>query len=147
MMEAQRFEPEGRKPIVKVVDLFCGAGGLAFGLKSTGFQIVAGVDLDPACRYPFEANCGGEFAEKSVSEVTAKELNAWFAGPTSVCWQVAHRASPSRPIRKVESRQTIAGPFSASSSGSLGRCVLRSSRWRMFPGWRCSLFGWSSSAP
>ncbi|TGP24407.1 DNA cytosine methyltransferase [Mesorhizobium sp. M1D.F.Ca.ET.184.01.1.1] len=69
-----------RMPIVKVVDLFCGAGGLAYGLKSAGFEIAAGVDLDPACRHPFETNCGGKFAEKSVDDLTKAELDGWFAG-------------------------------------------------------------------
>lgn len=65
---------------VKVVDLFCGAGGLAYGLKSAGFEIVAGIDLDPTCRHPFETNCGGAFIEKSVEDVTAAELDDLFVG-------------------------------------------------------------------
>lgn len=76
MADEIRITPDLVKPNVKVVDLFCGAGGL----KSVGFQIVAGVDLDPACRHPFEANCGGSFAEKSVSDVTVEELDGWFQG-------------------------------------------------------------------
>lgn len=67
-------------PTVKVVDLFCGAGGLAYGLKSAGMEIAAGVDLDPACRHPFETNCGGKFVEKSVADVTKDELESWFKG-------------------------------------------------------------------
>ena len=65
---------------IKVVDLFCGAGGLAYGLKSAGFEIAAGIDLDPTCRHPFEENCGGTFIEKSVEDVTAVELDSFFAG-------------------------------------------------------------------
>lgn len=67
-------------PVVKVVDLFCGAGGLAFGLKSAGLTVAAGVDLDGSCRHAFETNCGGTFAEKSVVDVTLSDLNTWFAG-------------------------------------------------------------------
>jgi len=69
-----------RDPTIKVVDLFCGAGGLAYGLKTAGLSIAAGVDLDPACRHPFEENCKGHFEEKSVSELTKAELDAWFEG-------------------------------------------------------------------
>lgn len=79
-MAKPRFEDERQRPVVKVVDLFCGAGGLAYGLKSAGLQIAAGVDLDPACQYPFEFNCGGEFAKKSVAELTLAELERWFDG-------------------------------------------------------------------
>lgn len=67
-------------PLIKVVDLFCGAGGLAYGLKTAGLSIAAGVDLDPACRHPFEENCAGHFEEKSVSDLTKAELDRWFAG-------------------------------------------------------------------
>ncbi|NBW14523.1 MAG: DNA cytosine methyltransferase [Caulobacteraceae bacterium] len=66
--------------VVKVVDLFCGAGGLAFGLKAAGLQVAAGVDLDPTCQYPFETNCGGHFEKKSVSDLTPADLNGWFEG-------------------------------------------------------------------
>jgi DNA (cytosine-5)-methyltransferase 1 len=71
---------KARAPIVKVVDLFCGAGGLAYGLRSAGFDIVVGVDMDPACRHPFEANCDGLFVEKSVTDVTKAEVDGWFEG-------------------------------------------------------------------
>lgn len=72
--------PQDRDPIIKVVDLFCGAGGLAYGLKAAGLTIAAGVDLDPACQYPFEENCRGHFEEKSVSDLTKIELDEWFDG-------------------------------------------------------------------
>jgi len=70
----------GHKPVVKVVDLFCGAGGLAYGLKAAGMQIAAGVDLDPACRHPFEANTDGHFENASVSDLPADTVAAWFTG-------------------------------------------------------------------
>ena len=38
------------------VDLFCGAGGLSYGMKHAGITISAGIDIDPACKHPFEAN-------------------------------------------------------------------------------------------
>ena len=73
-------EAAKRAPVVKVVDLFCGAGGLAFGLKAAGLHIAAGVDLDPTCKYPFEENCGGHFEKKSVADLTLNDLNGWFEG-------------------------------------------------------------------
>jgi DNA (cytosine-5)-methyltransferase 1 len=79
-MRKKAKQKKSRIPVVKVVDLFCGAGGLAYGLKSAGFDIAVGVDLDPACRHPFEANCGGEFVEKSVADITKAELTNWFNG-------------------------------------------------------------------
>lgn len=61
-----------------VVDLFCGAGGLSYGLKLEGLQIAAGIDLDEACRYAFEANNKANFLLKDVSRLTAQELNGMF---------------------------------------------------------------------
>ena len=34
----------GRLPSIEVVDLFCGIGGLSYGMKSEGFKILAGFD-------------------------------------------------------------------------------------------------------
>lgn len=62
-----------------VVDLFCGAGGLAHGFKLEGFKIAAGVDIEPACRFPFERNNDTTFHETDVSKLTADELEAMFA--------------------------------------------------------------------
>lgn len=67
----------GAKRIV-AVDLFCGAGGLAYGLKSAGLKVAAGVDLDPRCRFPIEKNCSAKFFERDVAEVTAADLRNWF---------------------------------------------------------------------
>ncbi|WP_338658974.1 DNA cytosine methyltransferase [Yersinia intermedia] len=63
---------------IACVDLFCGAGGLTHGLVLEGITVVAGVDIDPACRFPYETNNKAKFIEKSVSAVTSSELNSWF---------------------------------------------------------------------
>ncbi|MFN0202896.1 MAG: DNA cytosine methyltransferase, partial [Bacteroidia bacterium] len=39
-----------------VIDLFCGIGGLTHGLKSKGFNVVAGIDIDTTCQYAYEKN-------------------------------------------------------------------------------------------
>lgn len=63
---------------VRAVDLFCGAGGLTFGLEEAGIEVVQGVDIDPACEYPYNANTNAEFLLKNAKEYTAKELKkAW----------------------------------------------------------------------
>ena len=43
-----------RKPYkeIDVVDLFCGIGGLSFGMKSKGFHICGGFDLTSSLRHP-----------------------------------------------------------------------------------------------
>lgn len=64
--------------VASVVDLFCGVGGLAHGFRNEGFAIVAGVDVDPACRYPFEHNNASTFLEQDVDELTADQLRTIF---------------------------------------------------------------------
>jgi len=57
------------------IDLFCGAGGLTRGLLNAGVNVVAGYDTDEMCRFPYEHNNPGTtFHEKSVTELTARDL-------------------------------------------------------------------------
>lgn len=67
------------------VDLFCGAGGLAHGFIREGFPVNAGIDVDPACRYPFEFNNRARFIEKDIREMTGRELKSLYpSGHTKV---------------------------------------------------------------
>lgn len=59
---------------IKCVDLFCGAGGLTHGFILEGIQVAAGIDFDPACRYPYETNNQAIFLERDISKVTSHEL-------------------------------------------------------------------------
>src|SRR4051812_423358 len=59
-----------RAPI-QAVDLFCGVGGLSHGLIRGGIDVVAGIDIDEACRYPYETNNPATFILKDVNELSA----------------------------------------------------------------------------
>ena len=50
---------------VNVIDLFCGVGGLSFGLKKVGFNILAGYDIDSSCKYAYETNIKADFINKN----------------------------------------------------------------------------------
>lgn len=65
---------------ISCIDLFCGAGGLTHGFVLEGLPVVAGIDLDPACRFPYEANNQAQFVERDISNVTVDELQALFGG-------------------------------------------------------------------
>jgi DNA (cytosine-5)-methyltransferase 1 len=68
-----------KKARVTAVDLFCGAGGLTRGLLNAGVQVVAGYDIDPACRYAYEYNNSkASFNLKSVADLSIKELEAYY---------------------------------------------------------------------
>lgn len=63
------------------VDLFCGAGGLTWGLQQAGVRIAAGIDVDPACKHPFERNNDAAFLQLDIREVTVEHLTRlWPAG-------------------------------------------------------------------
>ncbi|MBE1877854.1 DNA cytosine methyltransferase [Myceligenerans pegani] len=59
---------------IVAIDLFSGAGGLSLGLQQAGVHVAAGIDLDPACEYPYEHNLGSEFRQKDVASVAGAEL-------------------------------------------------------------------------
>ncbi|MCP4695517.1 MAG: hypothetical protein GY862_01525 [Gammaproteobacteria bacterium] len=48
---------------ISSVDLFCGAGGLTHGFLQEKPSVSAGIDIDPACCFPYEKN---NFGEKHV---------------------------------------------------------------------------------
>lgn len=56
------------------IDIFCGIGGLSYGLKKAGISVVAGVDLDESCQYAYEQNVQAEFILKDVSKVRGEKI-------------------------------------------------------------------------
>ncbi|RDB07170.1 DNA cytosine methyltransferase [Runella aurantiaca] len=63
---------------IKVIDLFCGIGGLSHGFVREGFEVAAGFDIDETCRFPFETNNNALFVNKDIREVKGSELSAFF---------------------------------------------------------------------
>lgn len=59
---------------VKVIDLFCGAGGLTYGIKLAGLDVVAGIDIEEVCRYPYVKNNNTKFIKKDIAAVTKEEI-------------------------------------------------------------------------
>ena len=68
----------GRLPRIEVVDLFCGIGGLSYGMKSHGLHIIEGFDLDWTCQYAYETNTGATFIYKDIRKVTGKEIRSKY---------------------------------------------------------------------
>lgn len=69
-----------RKPYteIDVVDLFCGIGGLSFGMKSRGFHICGGFDLDKTCRFAYEYNNEAPFFYKDVKDITKNNVTSLY---------------------------------------------------------------------
>jgi DNA (cytosine-5)-methyltransferase 1 len=91
---------------VACVDLFCGAGGLTHGLISEGVKVVAGIDLDEACRHPFEANNAARFINEDVGRIAPKLLNELF-GDAEV--RVLAGCAPCQPFSTYAQRYDVVG--------------------------------------
>lgn len=66
-------------PTIEAVDLFCGVGGLSFGMKNRDIKILAGFDLDYTCKYAFESNNNSAFYHKDISELLPEEVSALYS--------------------------------------------------------------------
>lgn len=60
-------------PLV-AIDLFCGAGGLTKGLERAGIRVLAGIDNDSDCEYPFVANTDANYISHDVCDLSPKLL-------------------------------------------------------------------------
>ena len=65
---------------IEAVDLFCGAGGLSYGLEKAKIKVKAGIDFEPSCAYPFEKNIKkAKFFQHDIgqldSEVVAEQYS------------------------------------------------------------------------
>jgi DNA (cytosine-5)-methyltransferase 1 len=74
----KRSEQAVAEPKISAVDLFCGVGGLTYGLAQGGIDIAAGIDLDSYCKFPFEWNNKTKFLERDVRELKACDLVPLF---------------------------------------------------------------------
>lgn len=94
---------------VAAVDLFCGVGGLTHGLERSGVRVVAGVDVDPACAYPYSMNNGALFVERDIESLESGELRSWFGDAHNSliagCAPCQPFSSYSRPRRSAQSEQ------------------------------------------
>lgn len=88
------------------IDLFCGAGGLTHGLISEGVPVVAGIDVDPACRHPFETNNGARFIEEDVSRMKPAALKDLF-GDADV--RILAGCAPCQPFSTYAQRYDTVG--------------------------------------
>ena len=60
-----------RKKPFKVVDFFCGAGGMTEGMKMAGMKVLAGIDIDEECKETYEANHPeAQFFLKDIKELS-----------------------------------------------------------------------------
>ena len=69
---------------IAVIDLFCGIGGLSQGFVAEGFDVIAGYDNDPSCKFAFESNNNSTFYEKDIMDLKGSELNQLFGNKIKI---------------------------------------------------------------
>lgn len=68
-------------PSVGCVDLFCGVGGLSHGLLRSDIEVKAGIDVDPACEFPYEQNNQpAKFLNLDVEKLDGSTIAKLFDG-------------------------------------------------------------------
>lgn len=89
-----------RKRVVTGIDVFCGAGGLTYGLQKAGISIVAGIDFDPVCEFPFTENNGTQFIKADVRQLTGIDLSKLYPPGTIRLLAGCAPCRPFSPFRR-----------------------------------------------
>ena len=98
--------------LIRGVDLFCGAGGLTRGLEAAGIDVRLGIDVDPACEYPYTENNNASFLLKSVEELTSADV---FEAFDDASFKLLAGCAPCQPF-STYSRTWSCPPTNAGTS-------------------------------
>lgn len=64
---------------LKAIDFFCGIGGMSYGLKQAGIDILGGIDFDPTCHKTYEENLpGATFINSDIRDMNTKDISKKF---------------------------------------------------------------------
>ncbi len=95
-----------KKPSIKGIDFFCGAGGLTHGLKMAGIDIFAGIDIEKSCKNTYEFNNNATFINKSIIETTAQEIkNIFKANTNKGDYTLIAGCAPCQPYSSINTRK------------------------------------------
>ena len=84
---------------ISAVDLFCGAGGLTYGLRQAGIQVEAGIDVDKQARYAYEKNNqGSRFYDWDLTNCDASKIAKLFR-PAQ--YKLLAGCAPCQPFSKL----------------------------------------------
>ncbi|ACL58820.1 DNA cytosine methyltransferase [Methylobacterium nodulans] len=93
---------------MRLIDLFCGCGGLSLGARNAGFKVVSSVDIDPILTSSYQRNFrGSRPLIADISSLTRSELlrhagghvDGVVGGPPCQGFSEAGLASPDDPRR------------------------------------------------
>ena len=69
---------DNKSKSISAVDLFCGVGGLTYGLEQAGIKVNAGIDIDETCKYAYEENNEAKFICKDIFSVTGEDISSLY---------------------------------------------------------------------
>ena len=64
---------------IEAIDLFCGIGGLSYGLRQADINVVAGLDNDKSCSHAYETNNKCKFISADISEYDFNEMKKMYS--------------------------------------------------------------------
>lgn len=89
---------------LKVIDLFCGIGGLSYGLIKEGLDVIAGIDNDESCKFGYEYNNKTKFIHKDILDVSTDEINQLFGNEKNSI-HILVGCAPCQPFSKLNLKQ------------------------------------------
>ncbi|WP_228307673.1 DNA cytosine methyltransferase [Priestia sp. J2] len=95
---------------VAAIDLFCGVGGLTYGVQQAGIDVIAGYDIEESCSFAYETNNNAQFINKDIKDVTGEEILSLYPEDTDI--KVLIGCAPCQPfssysLRYKENENTI----------------------------------------
>lgn len=87
---------------INAVDLFCGVGGLTYGIQQSGINVLAGYDFEESCKFAYESNNFAEFIHKDVKDIDNEEIINLYPDDTDV--KVLMGCAPCQPFSSYSHR-------------------------------------------
>ncbi|MEC4742312.1 DNA cytosine methyltransferase [Limosilactobacillus sp. c10Ua_36] len=87
---------------INAVDLFCGIGGLTRGLQNTNINVVAGIDIEKKCKFPYTQNNNSKFIQGDLKQISGSEINDLYPKDTDI--KVLVGCAPCQPFSSYSYR-------------------------------------------
>ncbi len=92
---------------IEAIDLFCGIGGLTYGLEKARIHVLAGLDNDESCAATYERNNNAQFISADVTSYDFKKMKGLYSNGSI---KVLVGCAPCQPFsshtHKAKNRQT-----------------------------------------
>lgn len=86
---------------VAAVDLFCGAGGLTYGLEQSGMNVATSVDNEPSVRHAIESNTSSEFVQADIGALARNPERVNRMWPADADVKVLGGGPPCQPHTRL----------------------------------------------